>query len=215
MGKHVNQLRGATLNFTYAKWQSGVVMFIALVALVVMSLAALALIRSVGAGGTISGNMAFKQAATLTGDIGVELAFNALQTTIIPTSLEANIPHQYYGLMQPSDANGIPTPLVGTTPTALDWSTIPCYDTSPTHSSISCTDESSYRVQYIIDRQCTGTLPVTDIVTNCIIDAAASNGSHKSNGFVFSGANKVFYRVTINIRGPRKTSSLVQASLAF
>ena len=44
--------------------QQGVVLFIALVALVVMSLAAVALIRSVDTNTLIGGNLSFKQAAT-------------------------------------------------------------------------------------------------------------------------------------------------------
>ena len=54
------------------------VLFFALIALVVMSLAAVALIRSVDTSTMIAGNLAFKQSATTSGDSGVEGAITAL-----------------------------------------------------------------------------------------------------------------------------------------
>jgi len=50
--------------------QRGVVLFVALIALVVMSLAAVALIRSVDTATIIAGNLAFRQSATTSSDRG-------------------------------------------------------------------------------------------------------------------------------------------------
>ena len=63
-------------NQLYSRLQQGVVSFIALVALVVMSLAAVALIRSVDTATLIAGNLAFKQAATASADAGVESRYS-------------------------------------------------------------------------------------------------------------------------------------------
>ncbi|HQS58188.1 MAG: hypothetical protein B7Y56_04485 [Gallionellales bacterium 35-53-114] len=63
---------------TRIKQQRGLVLFFALIALVVMSLAAVALIRSVDTSTMIAGNMAFKQAATSSSDAGIEAAGNWL-----------------------------------------------------------------------------------------------------------------------------------------
>jgi Tfp pilus assembly protein PilX len=64
-----------------ASKQRGVVLFFALVALVAMSLAAVALIRSVDTSTLIAGNLAFKQSATSAGDAGIESAIAWLDTT--------------------------------------------------------------------------------------------------------------------------------------
>ena len=61
--------------------QRGVVLFFTLIALLAMSLAAVALIRSVDTSTLIAGNMAFKQAATTSGDSGVEAAITWLAAT--------------------------------------------------------------------------------------------------------------------------------------
>lgn len=58
--------------------QRGTVLFFALVALVAMSLAAVALIRSVDTSTIIAGNLAFKQSATSSGDSGIDAALTWL-----------------------------------------------------------------------------------------------------------------------------------------
>jgi Tfp pilus assembly protein PilX len=58
--------------------QRGVVLFFALIALVVMSLAAVALIRSVDTSTLIAGNLAFRQSARTAGDRGFEDALSWL-----------------------------------------------------------------------------------------------------------------------------------------
>ena len=52
--------------------QHGIVLFTVLIALVVLSLASVALVRSIDTGTTIAGNLAFRQAATQAGDAGTE-----------------------------------------------------------------------------------------------------------------------------------------------
>lgn len=65
----------------YAMRQRGVVLFFTLIALVVMSLAAVALIRSVDTSTMIAGNLAFKQAGSASGDAGIEAAISWLSNT--------------------------------------------------------------------------------------------------------------------------------------
>ena len=65
--------------------QRGVSLIIAMIALVAMTLAGLALIRSVDTSNVISGNLAFRQASLHATDVGVEAALAALGT-IVTTS---------------------------------------------------------------------------------------------------------------------------------
>lgn len=73
--------------------QAGVVLFIALIALVVMSLAAVALIRSVDTNTLIAGNISYKQSALVSSDSGVETALSWLTTQ---TDLNENLNTQGY-----------------------------------------------------------------------------------------------------------------------
>ncbi len=70
--------------------QRGIVLFFTLIAMVVMSLAAVALIRSVDTSTMIGGNLAFKQAGTASGDGGIEAAI-AWLTTAQATMAAANL----------------------------------------------------------------------------------------------------------------------------
>src|SRR6185295_17298658 len=56
--------------------QRGVVLFIALIVLVAMTLAGIAMMRSVDTNNLIAGNLAFKNAASSAGDAAIEVARN-------------------------------------------------------------------------------------------------------------------------------------------
>jgi len=172
----------------------GMTLFIALIALVTMTLAVIALISSVNTANTIAGNMAFRQAAREASDTGVEAAYSALPN-ILSTSEEANIPNQYFATIQPVDANGVPT--------TINWQNVPS------------TNQSGYGVQYIVERLCNGPLPVTDIQTQCLSDPNGENGSNKAGSIVFSSSNRIYYRVTVKVTGPRNTISMTQVILSF
>ena len=78
--------------------QGGAVLFFALIALVVMTLAAIALVRSVDTASLISGNLAFKQSAASSGDNGIEaaMAVLALPPNPVNTNLNVNAPASGY-----------------------------------------------------------------------------------------------------------------------
>jgi type IV pilus assembly protein PilX len=181
--------------------QGGVSLIIAMVALVAMTFAGLALIRAVDTTNLISGNLAFRQATLLTTDVGVETALTNL-STIVTTSLDANWPAgcatgacNYYPIKQAvTAATGVPT--------TIDWSLVP-----------TATVDTSYSVQYVIDRLCDGPAPVTDITTKCMRTTATTVGT-KTQGTSFSGASQVYYRATIRVLGPRNTVSMTQALFA-
>jgi hypothetical protein len=72
--------------------QRGIVMWVALVVLIVMSLAGLAMMRQMGTGISVAGNVAFKQNATSTADVGTEAArawFVAQPTVVLESDAVA------------------------------------------------------------------------------------------------------------------------------
>lgn len=181
--------------------QAGVSLIVAMIAVVAMTFAGLALMRAVDTGNVISGNLAFRSATLNATDVGVETSITALDT-IVATSLDANIPANcavgacnYYAIKQdPVNAAGIPT--------AINWAAVPKAVT---------TVDSSYAVQYVIDRLCDGPAPVTDVTAKCMHTTDSTVGSKKAGAVSFTSANQVYYRVTVRVVGPRNTISLVQA----
>ena len=195
--------------------QRGVVLFFALIALVVMSLAAVALIRSVDTSTMIAGNLAFKQAAITSGDSGVESAISALNA--MQTAMKAannNVlmdPTNTFN--QDSAANGYysnadPTRVL-TDP--ANWGN--------GNSVLVGTDASGDEVRYIIQRICRDPNVVLS-ATNCLFSAPAvdNNGQQvplpsdicQGTGCPKAGQSPE-YRITSRTAGPANTFSYVQA----
>src|SRR5512139_2457152 len=76
--------------------QGGLVLFIALIVLVAMSLAGVALMRSVDTGVVVAGNMAFKQAAIMVADRGTQEATKWLADNSGGATLQSTNPARGY-----------------------------------------------------------------------------------------------------------------------
>ncbi len=183
--------------------EDGLVLILVMIALVAMALAGVALVRASQANSMIAGNFAFREAALSATDTSVELAFAQLDAI---SSVAPNAPYPascspgacvYYPTRQATDVNGIPT-------TVGDWSTVP-----------STTVNGSYTAQYVIDRLCSGVLPVVDAASNCYTSNTSAGGGSKKVGDVsFTITPQISYRITVRVSGPRNTRSFVQAIVA-
>lgn len=200
--------------------QRGVVLFLALIALVAMSLAAVALVRSVDTSTMIAGNLAFKQAATTSGDSGSEAAITWLTTTA-----NANIA---------SDPWAVAThPLNVDAPTAGYYSSInPTLDLfAETTWSVANSAAGSGRdfdaagtdantgntVRYIIQRMCRTANQVLS-ETDCLFSDTTEDNRTKrvvsgteAGGGSITNAGSPIYRITARVVGPKNTVSYVQA----
>jgi len=179
--------------------QQGVVLFIALIVLVAMTLAAIALIRSVDTVNQIAGNLAFKQGATHSGDFAVETA----RTWLVAQTAGA--------LWSSSPANGYyaSTPTVGqgaeTSWDQYDW----------TGSAVALpADAAGNQVSYVIHRLCKITGDPSGAGNSClstVITGATPPGSGKGAGKIGpSGTAQFYYRITNRVIGPRNTVSYMQ-----
>ena len=194
--------------------QNGVVLFIALIVLVALTMAGIALVRSVDTSNVIAGNLAFKQGTLQAADLGVEAAVSALPTIIatsldnpqLPAASSTNPNYWYYPTRREDDANGVPTTKeygAAGAAAAINWSNVPTASTTAGNT-----------VQVVIDRLCQGPAPVTDVQAKCFADSAAGGGTKKAGGVVFSGSDVVYYRATMRVTGPRNTTSVVQVILS-
>lgn len=125
--------------------QSGVALFVALIAMVILTLAGLGLVRSVDTGGSVAGNLAFRTASVVAANYAVEEAvYNLFRAPvrIIPNN-DDTAKHYYSTLQANEQADGTPEALAGTYPPAKyamsTW-------TDPT---------TGVEVRYVIERVCT------------------------------------------------------------
>ena len=96
--------------------QRGVVLFVALIAMVVLSLAGVALIRAVDTSGSAAGNIAFREASVTAVNYAIEQAVDWLYVskTLNPDT-DVDNAHHYYGKLQAGEMpNGLPAVLGGT-----------------------------------------------------------------------------------------------------
>ena len=100
--------------------QRGVVLFIALIAMVVLSLAGVALIRAVDTTGSVAGNIAFREAAAAATNLSLEKAVYSLFLSAVadPAHIDPefdNAANRYYYRLQLGEKpNGVPALLDGT-----------------------------------------------------------------------------------------------------
>jgi type IV pilus assembly protein PilX len=191
---------------TRARRGRGIVLFIVLIVLVAMMLAGAGLMRSVDTGTVISGNFAFKQATLQAVDAGIEAAYNAtfVRHSSGATAPGAPIASTYYPTLQPVGADGVPTGVV--------WASAPFVDLDATNGN---------RVQYVVERMCAptagGAVPSTDtdVTTFCVTEPGDAPPCVRAPCAPWSSAQKVNYRVTLRVVGPRNTVTMAQSVIAF
>jgi len=184
--------------------QHGVVLFVALIVLIIMTLAGLALLRQMGVGSSIAGNVAFKESATSVADRGTEFA---------RTYITGHRPSEAFDAFTAGYHSSWTGPW-GTTvdPTQFDWSNA---------YSVELTDDDAQtgnRARIIMQRLCAvPNLPSNDVTQNCSSSAAPNQG--QSQGGASYGTASLalqaapYYRVTSRVTGVRGTVSYTQVIL--
>lgn len=175
--------------------QHGVVLFIALIVLVAMSLAGVALWRSIGTGVLISGNIALQRGAVTSSDGGMETA-RAWLMGQSPTTLNSTQPTGYISNWDERfDA------------TTFDWDTL---------STPVTTDAAGFATQYVVHRLCklpnVGTnAPSQQCLTVTVAGGSSSRGGGGYGQTPLSGTTYIYYRITSRALGPRNTVSYTQS----
>lgn len=208
-------LNQTTLTGSAPVRQSGVTLLIALILLVAMTAAGLVLLRSVDLSNIIAGNLAFKQGATHAGDIGIERALSELNANASGTFLHsdhANIGYSANG----SDATRSPA-------AGQSWDD---YFTSLVNGNrvwrLSDAESdfanTGNRISLVIDRMCAGAGAPSSAGANCTGSTVASvaGGTGEEAGEIgIKAPSAVYYRITVQINGPRNTRSYVQAMVTL
>jgi len=189
-----------------ARHQRGVVLFISLIVMVAMSLAAIALIRSVDTGGGVVGNLAFRQAAILPANLAVETAAAALFLDARggppPINRVNDMPAEnYFSTLQPGeDARGVP----------LELQSISNFSQARV-----LVDQAGNQMRYVIERMCLpaaagqpSTIGVCEMLT-----PRATTGTTANEGAAPAPERIPMFRVTVRVDGPKNTTSFLQAML--
>jgi Tfp pilus assembly protein PilX len=187
------------------------VLLVALIVLVAMTLAGIALMRSVFTGNRVAGNLAFQQAATQSADVGIETAIAWLENNSAGNRLFSNInigageTVGYYASRQEP----------GPTQSWDDWwAAVPVPDNRV--NSLAA-DAAGNTVAYVIQRLCNNVGdPNAGIGCSTSPTSSGSEGSSRGSGVVaLQVSGQRYYRITVRVSGPRNTVSFVQAVISL
>ncbi len=201
--------------------QRGVVLFFTLIALLAMSLAAVALIRSVDTSTLIAGNLAFKQSATNAGDTGTEAAVAWLANTeaaFLGTNVLNDMAHPFNttGGLNPSNLNAGYYSNADPTVSLTDGTGILWNDADSSPEIVSSTGN---KVRYVIQRMCRViNTPVQN--AQCLFSGATEDKNGQSiplpqdicqgAGCPVAGQTPQI-RITTRVEGLKNTFSYIQA----
>ena len=195
-------------NNSLQRRQTGVVLFMALIALVAMTLAGIALVRSVDTATLIAGNLSFKQAGSRTADIGVEQAIAWLEATDLAnnaTNPATDAAHPF----NKSGTDGYYSHMNADPTVAATWSA----------GSKSVVTYAGNEVDYIIQRMCRLVDKPADDAECLYSDDDSDKSSHKvchygdDCGQVLLNGRSPIYSITARVKGPKNTLSYVQAKV--
>ena len=190
--------------------QQGVVLFIALIVLVAMSLAGVALMRSVDTGTIIASNLGFRQNTVHVSDLGVEAARAWIMTEGASTLYNDRSSNAYYSTWQDMD-------FLGTDASKVDFNWTA---NSATVTAAPYTPPPGYEVRYVIHRLCrtsgdpTGTGECVKVSSSAAgTTASGTKGAAAYGTYAISVPTAAMYRITVRVTGPRNSVSFVKATV--
>jgi type IV pilus assembly protein PilX len=187
--------------------QRGVTLVIALIALVVLTVGAVALTQSSNVTLRMAGNLAFKRDLVNQGERAVAAALADLRTGALasePTRQGNATASNYSATLLPSSAQGIPNVL-------LDDAAF-----GAVFTGADITDANGLTMRYVIDRQCLagGAYDITTcqaVTTKSLGQAGDSPNADKPTGSV----TRPVFRISVRVTGPRGTQTFTQTTLTL
>ena len=195
-----------------ARRQRGTMLVISLIVLVAMTLAGVAMMRSVDTSAIVAGNIAFKQSSLNAADGGIQAGFTYLTTFSGTTTLyndnnTAGVSSVGYFSSAPTDEP--------------DWTNTSNW-TNAGSVNAGVADAGGNVVQYVIHRLC----PIANCAPNATCSGATNvcgstpdttaisgEGVDQSSANFFTRPPATHYRVTARVVGPRQSKAIVQTML--
>jgi Tfp pilus assembly protein PilX len=197
--------------------QQGAVLLTALIMLVALMLGAASLMRMVDSSNQLSGNLAFKRAATLAAENGIEAAIDWLEqqssATLASDALAAGY-HASTTAAVDASGNAATSGMV-----AIDWKNNQCGSVARSAClatmALPGVDGAGHSVRYLIQRLCSGSGSLAASGECALyLETEAESTSRGAIGYGsekrLTGQPWAFYRITARAVGPRDTVGLVQ-----
>lgn len=211
--------------------QRGLSLIFALLALVALTLGAVALVRSVDTGVLALGNVSQKQSALVSASRGAEEAVAALRAFLVvaPTGLDANLPASgYYASAMPTlDATGRGAQAMGDQLVRVNWDDDGCKVDGVEYDSANCLTASAVKtyngveVRYVAHRLCVqpGAAGGANSCATPLTDGEALVKCVSGRGQCLSGLPGPpagpYYRITVRAKSARGTVTFTETLVNF
>jgi type IV pilus assembly protein PilX len=181
--------------------QRGVVLIFTLIVLLILTIGAVALLRSMNTSLFSAGNMAFRHDLVNQGEQAVSTVLTEFSPggALVNSTSNDLIASNYKATMLPTNAQGVPSVLLddanfGTVGSAPDIQNVP----------------AQIKIRYIIDRLCSAPGPATSI--NCVMSAAGPPGGKALPMAAVAPPTATVYRLSVRVTGPRSTQVFLQTT---
>ena len=174
--------------------QRGVVLIFTLIILLILTIGAVALMRSLNTSLYGAGNLAFRRDLMNQGELAVANVIAEFKTGDLSTSSSTlnNVPaDNYSATMLPSNSQGVPNALLTSGVLSAAVGTLP--DLTGATSDVA--------IRYVIDRLCCATGTPTGAL--CVQSTAAPTGGTAGNSAVVKPPTATVYRLTVRVSGGR------------
>ena len=177
--------------------ERGVVLLISLIVLVVMTMSAIALIRSVNMSNLVAGNLAFRESAVLAGERSTEAALvNWLTPNASGAALHSHSAANGYRAVREDPGAGV------------SWDAF-WNNTLAAQSVAGSIDVAGMSVSYVVHRMCDG-VGAPHLVNCAKPSNPTAGGSQSAGGITSATSTQIYYRITTRITGPRNTVAYTQ-----
>jgi len=180
--------------------ERGVILIYTLIVLLILTIGAAALVRSMHTSLFSAGNLAFRRDLVNQGEQAVANVITAFKTGAfsLPGATQADAPaSNYSSVMLLTNAEGVPTVL-------LDDNTF-----QGTYTAPDILGPGGVTIRYLVDRMCSATGPADGTI--CVQSSAAPPGG-TAPGTGLAPPSATVYRLSVRIKGPRLTEVFLQTT---
>jgi len=184
--------------------QRGVVLIFTLIVLLILTIGAVALMRSMSTSLFSAGNLAFRRDLVNQGEQAVATVMTqfasggALSTSAVTVGSVQSL--NYSASILPTNSEGVPTALLNNT----------TFATVGTSANDIAGATSDVTIRYVIDRLCSATGTANGIL--CVQSSAAPTGGTATGGAEVAPPTATVYRLSIRVSGARSTQVFLQTT---
>jgi len=182
--------------------ERGVVLIFTLIVLLIMTIGAVALLRSMNSSLFSAGNLAFRRDLVNQGEQAVSSVLQSFQGggALVNATTASSTAANYSSTALPTNAQGVPTALLNNT--AFGTVGVAANDLTGATADVT--------MRYVIDRLCSNTGPPTS--ATCVQSVANPTGGTALPTAGVPPPSATVYRLSVRVLGPRNTQIFLQTT---